>query len=366
MPNLTGGKRARILLMSDGDTSAGMDAAARFPPEWQLLEVGDPVETLTAVKSYDIDLVLLKLPVDQTIDMDMPNVLRRVAPSDYLPVVIVTSGAPDNQRCEYLDSGADEVISEQTSPGEAASRIRALLRVKELHDQLSASKAALQEALDRERKLLAKSRRDNAQLQVLCTTDPLTHVQNVRSFQDILQHEWRTARRYGHSLSLLMMDVDHFKVVNDTHGHPSGDYVLKELAVILKQSIRESDVVARTGGEEFSVMLPKADRHHAAKFAERIRGEVYKRNFNVYGQDIHVTISIGSASSPDDAEIVTPEMLVYFADQALLHAKENGRDRVVAVHQLQMNVRNLLRRQYRSVSHTASQATAELDLEARR
>jgi len=352
--------------MSQEGTSAALDALSLLPPEWQLLKVGGAVETFTAVKSYDIDLVLLHLPVDQTIDMDLPTVLRRVAPSDYLPVVIVTPGAGDEQRCEYLDSGADDIISDHTSPREAASRIRALLRVKELHDQLAGSRAALRRALDRERKLLAKFRRDNAQLQVLCTTDPLTHTQNVRSFHDILQHEWRASRRYGHSLSLLMMDVDHFKVVNDTHGHPSGDYVLKELAVILKRSIRESDVVARTGGEEFSVVLPKADRQQAAKFAERIRGEVRDRNFNVYGQDIHVTISIGSASSPDDAEIVAPEMLIYFADQALLHAKENGRDRVVAVHQLGMEVRNLLRRQYRSVRHTALRATADVDLEARR
>jgi two-component system cell cycle response regulator len=130
--------------------------------------------------------------------------------------------------------------------------------VKDLHDKLAASRLALQEALRRERKLLAKLRRDNAHLQALVTTDPLTHVQNRRSFRDILDHEFKMARRYNQPLGLLALDVDHFKVVNDSHGHPSGDYVLKELAVILTRSVRESDVVARTGGEEFCVLLPKA------------------------------------------------------------------------------------------------------------
>ena len=185
-------------------------------------------------------------------------------------------------------------------------------------------------------------------------TDPLTHAQNVRSFRDILHHEFNMAKRYEQPLSLLMLDIDHFKVVNDTHGHPSGDYVLKELAVILKQSVRESDVVARTGGEEFSVILPKGGAPEAAVFAERIRQHVRDRQFIVYGQNIHITASIGSACFPADAEIVEPQMLAYFADQALLAAKESGRDCVVPVSSMDMTIRQRLRRQYIGM-HSAGQ-----------
>ncbi|HHH75570.1 MAG TPA: GGDEF domain-containing protein, partial [Phycisphaerae bacterium] len=127
---------------------------------------------------------------------------------------------------------------------------------------------------------------------------------------------------------------------------PSGDYVLKELAVILNQNVRESDVVARTGGEEFSVILPRASRQEAEIFAQRIRLQVSKRQFIVYGDRIHITISIGSATFPEDAEITDPGILEYLADQALLTAKESGRDRVVAVNSLGMAVRSRLRRQY--------------------
>lgn len=315
---------------------------------WEVIEVAESIDAFAAVKRRHVDLAVLHLPMDDMVAMDLPNVLRGVSSSAYLPVVILADSPAERNRCRFLDSGADDVICTSTSSKELIARLGAVLRVKELHDQLATSRTALEESLRRERKLLAKLRRDNAHLQALVTTDPLTHVQNRRSFADILDHEFRIARRYNQPLSLLGLDVDHFKVVNDCHGHPSGDYVLKELAVILKQAVRDSDVVARVGGEEFSVLLPRADRRQAAQFAERIRKEVFCRKFIVYGQTIHVTVSIGSATHPADAEITEPQMLVYFADQALLEAKESGRDRVVAVGDLSPAVRQRLRRQYQS------------------
>ena len=324
MEEATSAKRYRILLMSR--VPAGEERAWRLVSRagWQIVNVGDAVEALAAVRAGEVDLVLLHLPVDETADLDLPNVLRRVAPVDFLPVIILADDVQQQRRCEFLDCGADDVICDQTSQAEAIARIRSMLRIKHLNDQLAASGEALRQALDRERKLLSKLRADNAELQALCTTDPLTHLQNVRSFHELLLHEFRGARRYGHAISLLMLDVDHFKLVNDAHGHPTGDYVLKELAVILTQSVRDSDVVARTGGEEFSIILPKADARQAALFAERIRQEVAQRVFSAYGNDLRVSISIGSAAWPQDAEICEAEMLAYFADQALLHAKGSG------------------------------------------
>ena len=336
----------RILVMSRSLSEADSRCAQLIVAGWQVVRAVEQVEALTAVRSQAIDLVVLHMPVDETADLDLPSVLRKVSSAAYLPVMILTDDPAEEQCCGFLDGGADDVICQQTSPAEMVARIGALLRIKELHDQLAASQLALRRALQRERKLLAKLKRDNAQLQAQCTTDPLTHVQNVRSFRDLLAHEFRIAKRYHQSLSLLMLDVDHFKVVNDTHGHPSGDYVLKELAVILTRSVRESDVVARTGGEEFSVVLPKAAREQANQFAERIRNEVHARDFIVYGHHIHITASVGSASFPGDPEITEPDMLVYCADQALLVAKDSGRDRVAAFRDLDPAVRQRLRRQY--------------------
>lgn len=312
---------------------------------WRLLEVQEEVDALAAAHRKDVKAVVLHCPPGEMVDMDFASVLRRVSPSGYLPVVIVVADSGERTRCAFLESGADDIVTPTTTPLELAARIRALLRFKAVHDKLADSQAALTEALQRERKLMEKLRRDNEHLQHLATTDPLTHCQNVRSFREVLDHEFKAARRYDHPLSLLMLDVDHFKVVNDTHGHPSGDYVLKELAVIFRNAIRESDLVARTGGEEFSVLLPQADARQARQFAERIRREVYAHRFNVYGRDIHVTVSLGLASYPSDAEITAPEMLVHFADQALLTAKDTGRDRVVAFSDLSDTVRLRLRRQ---------------------
>ncbi len=309
-------------------------------------QVGEFIDALSMACNRGVDLALLDLPADDAEATDFPNVLRGVALAPYLPVIIVADGTDVRHRCRFLDAGADDVVSTDTSADELVARVRAMLRVKELHEQLAVSRVALQEALRRERKLLAKMRRDNANLLTLVTTDPLTHVENRRSFQDVLAHEFKMARRYNQPISLLALDVDHFKLVNDCHGHPSGDYVLKEFAVIMKQAVRDSDVVARTGGEEFCVVLPKAGPDQAARFAERIREEVAKRKFIAYGQQIHVTTSVGLATYPNDAEITSHDLLVYLADQALLLAKETGRDRVTALCDVPMSTRNRWKRRY--------------------
>jgi len=365
MENTESGKSLRILLMS-GDLSADSEMCSLLSESgWQVLRAGDAIETFASVKSRDVDLVILHYPVDETSDMDLPNVLRSVAPAHYVPIMIIAPNAAEQRRCEHLNNGADEVISDENSPEEMIARIRALLRLKQLQDELAGSREALQKSIERERKLLSKLRRENAHLQALSTTDPLTHVQNVRSFHDILTHEFKIARRYDNALSVMMMDVDHFKVINDSHGHPSGDYVLKELAVILRTSVRDSDVVARTGGDEFSVLLPNTDHEKAIQFADRIRREVFSRKFIVYGEEIHATLSIGLATYPCDAEIVEPDMLVYFGDQALLQAKEEGRDRVASVSDMSREIRTRLRRQYRQSRKVSagSYLPAEIDSE---
>jgi len=336
---------AHILLYSVGTARTGASCPDLYSEDWRILATDDQIEALAAVSSRGIDMAIVHMPLDHSIDTDLPNVFRGVSPMPYLPVMIVASDSAEAQRCRFLDSGADDVIPERTSPAEVRARIRAVLRVKDLYDQLAASRSALEKALDRERKWLSRLRRDNEKLRAMCTTDPLTHVQNVRSFRDILDHEFKSAKRYNTSLSILALDIDHFKVVNDTHGHPSGDYVLKELAVIFTQSVRESDVVARTGGEEFCILLPKADHAQSAIFAERIRREVSARKFIVFGSDIHVTVSLGHATFPGDAEITTSQMLMYFADQALLLAKETGRDRAVKFGDLQKELRIRMRKQ---------------------
>lgn len=162
----------------------------------------------------------------------------------------------------------------------------------------------------------------------MATTDGLTKLFNHRHFVRSLEREVKRADRYGYPVSLLMIDVDHFKIFNDTFGHLQGNVVLTTLANILRQSARETDMVARYGGEEFAIILSQADREHAAQIAERIRGEVEEAYFP--GEDKQplgrVTISIGVAGYPEDAR--SSMELVDKSDRALYLSKERGRNRV--------------------------------------
>ena len=311
----------------------------------------DDAQALACVATRAVELVVFHIPVTASAGLDFMAGIRQIYGQGCLPVLVLASPSDADNRCQFLDAGADDVVCETAAPDELASRIGVLLRFKALHDELDS-------ALHRERVLLSELRNDNEQLQELSTTDPLTHLVNVRSFHGMLEHEFKVAKRYGQTISMLMIDIDHFKVINDTYGHPAGDYVLKELSVILTKSVRESDIVARIGGEEFAVILPQTDTKKSRRLAQRIRKEVCGHLFKVFGSKIHVTVSIGLVSWPGDAEIAEHEMLYYFADQALLRAKDGGRDSVVSVDQVDMTLRRRWRRDYRRQSLTLVEDTA--------
>ena len=158
-------------------------------------------------------------------------------------------------------------------------------------------------------------------------SDGLTQVFNHRYFQERLSTEFSRARRTNETLSLLMADIDNFKQVNDTYGHRIGDIILQQIAGILRRSVRSEDVVARYGGEEFVIILIGSDRKGALKMAERIRAAVESVSFLAEDYAILLTISIGTATYPDDGR--EPWQLIEHADRALYRAKEEGRNRVV-------------------------------------
>ncbi len=164
-------------------------------------------------------------------------------------------------------------------------------------------------------------------LRQIATHDGLTGIYNRRSFDTIIVSEFERAERYNRDLSLLIIDIDHFKLVNDKYGHIAGDSVLKELAAKLSGRLRSNDHLARYGGEEFVIILPETPLDMAHLFAERVRTSVGEKDFEV-GNNLTapVTISIGISSFP--AQSKTVKELVHFADNALYEAKETGRNRV--------------------------------------
>jgi len=163
--------------------------------------------------------------------------------------------------------------------------------------------------------------------QSLAATDSLTNLLNRRAFNSALHREFQKADRYGQSLGLLMIDIDHFKTVNDRFGHPAGDSVLRQVSVYLGQTIRTVDVAARIGGEEFAVLMPGTGPEQAITVAERIRTAILGHTFLPECRDYRVTVSIGVAHY-EGAGGCAPEELIRDADIALYRAKSSGRNRV--------------------------------------
>jgi diguanylate cyclase (GGDEF)-like protein len=160
------------------------------------------------------------------------------------------------------------------------------------------------------------------------TTDGLTGLANRRSFDEELALEWRRAHRIGDSLALVLLDLDNFKQVNDTYGHPAGDAVLRAIGELLATGVRQIDLAARYGGEEFVVLVPESDLDGAAQLAKRLRAALGKVKVELAdGTKLKVTASFGVAAS---GELETAEELVAAADEALYDAKRAGKDRVVA------------------------------------
>jgi len=165
------------------------------------------------------------------------------------------------------------------------------------------------------------------QLNQLATHDDLTGLLNRREFDRLLHEEVDRTRRFARPVALVMFDLDHFKRVNDTYGHPAGDLVLKGVAEILERQARQTDAVARYGGEEFALILPETDSEAARAIAERIRVAVEQATFMTDLGPLKITLSLGVATLPDVARL--KQELIDQADQALYAAKRGGRNRWV-------------------------------------
>ncbi|HVT88856.1 MAG TPA: diguanylate cyclase [Tepidisphaeraceae bacterium] len=250
---------------------------------------------LEMAQSLNPDLILL--------DVDMPDpngfeVCRRIKADERLvntPIIFLTGAASSEQRIRGLELGAIDYITKPFDPAELRARVRAALRMKFMMD------------------LLAKK----AQI------DSLTGLWNRRYFDQRLEAELSLASRTNGSLAVLMLDLDHFKSINDRFGHPTGDEVLKRVAALLVESVRVEDVVCRYGGEEFAILAPNTETG-ALPLAERLCAGMRAIEIPIRNELIKLTISIGVASTIG----MTDRALVAQADAALYRAKENGRDRV--------------------------------------
>jgi diguanylate cyclase (GGDEF)-like protein len=221
-------------------------------------------------------------------------------------VIILSSHGETSAKVTGLDLGADDYLVKPVEPIELKARVRSGLR---LHRAL--------------RELATK----NELLERLALTDPLTRLANRRAFEESLATEVARTGRHGKHLSLLFLDLDRFKDVNDTYGHVTGDEVLAGFADLLRRFGRRGDLAARIGGEEFAVLLPHTTKANAMIVAERIRRAVEETPFG--RARVAVTVSIGVAELPEEGEM-QESSFVELADGALYRAKAGGRNRVSA------------------------------------
>jgi diguanylate cyclase (GGDEF)-like protein len=245
--------------------------------------------------------------------LDGPEIVRRLREKeDGNPhyIIIVTTVHSENAVVEALAAGADDFIAKPFNLSELQARVAVGQRIKDLQQALLDKLVKLEEA--------------TATITQLARTDELTGLHNRRSFQQLFTLARNAALRHNHPLSLISIDLDHFKVVNDTLGHSVGDLVLKEFAKLLQEKVRSEDVVVRQGGEEFIILLPHADSIAATALAERIR-TAFEQNPGS-AAPLAVTASFGVAQLQGGEE---EDALIQRADTALYRAKHEGRNRVV-------------------------------------
>jgi diguanylate cyclase (GGDEF)-like protein len=168
----------------------------------------------------------------------------------------------------------------------------------------------------------------NKMLEDLSITDGLTGLHNYRYLMRVLDTEYKRARRYNHRFALLMLDIDRFKDVNDHYGHPCGDFILQEVGRLLKDCVRNTDIVTRYGGDEMAIILLEVSKALALEVSDKLRREVEKRSFLWQGTTVKITVSIGVAAALEEG-IPDWNGLVNAADQALYEAKNGGRNRVI-------------------------------------
>jgi two-component system, cell cycle response regulator len=225
---------------------------------------------------------------------------------DEIPVIMLTSEEDMEKKIKGFEHGASDYLTKPFDEGELIARVKAHLKIKHLQDELKEKNALLQE---------------------LSGTDDLTKLANRRRFMEQFAHEFDRAKRYKTELSFLILDLDFFKQVNDSHGHMAGDAVLVQIAKVMKESVRSSDLVGRYGGEEFGLLLPETGLQGCHVYAERIRKRIEDTRFEAAGKLIHVTVSGGIASYPE-VSAETVDELWKKADQALYRAKKSGRNRI--------------------------------------
>jgi len=273
----------------------------------QVQTAPDGREALEIARRGEVDLVLLDVMMPGLDGIDCCRLIKSMTQESFLPVILLTAKSDPKSRVEGLRIGADDYLGKPFDERELLARVNGMLRIKKMHDEVRGARERLEE---------------------LSVRDEMTGLYNYRYLTTRLGEEFKRAERYKDPLACVMIDLDHFKRVNDGHGHDVGDAVLREVAVRLRQAVREIDVVARYGGEEFLLILPSTHFSGALTVSDRVwRAMRESPMCGPSGVQLKVTLSAGVALYPS-RDVRTKDDLLKAADRALYQAKDDGRDRV--------------------------------------
>jgi two-component system cell cycle response regulator len=298
----------RILIIEDRPESVAWFAGA-LQPAHEIASVDTFEEALVRVRGGDYDLIVISLGMRGFDGLRLCSQLRSLPEARNVPILVVVTDGDRRKLTQALEMGVNDYLTRPVDRNELVARVRTQLRKKRYADRL----------------------RYNMQLSLeMAITDQLTGLYNRRYMTSHLDNLMASAARAGKTLAFVIMDIDYFKAVNDTHGHDIGDEVLHEFAKRIGENIRGIDLACRYGGEEFVVVMPETDAGFAYAVAERLRKSIETTPIKISRAPgtINITISIGIAALEGSGD--TAEALLRRADQALYSAKRNGRNRVVA------------------------------------
>ncbi len=294
----------RLLVVDDDENTLTVVREA-------LVQEGYSVETATSAKE-GLELIKRIRPHLVISDHDMPELnglemLKKLRQEQNYVTLIFMSGRSDSQLVSLaLKTGADDFIRKPFRFDEFLARVEAALRNNDIHKELREANEKLQEMVER---------------------DYLTGLFNMRSMYERIDFELKRAKRFKRNMSAVMLDMDHFKSVNDTNDHLFGSFVLKEVGEIIRNTIREVDFAARYGGDEFLIVLTETNENGTRIFCERLQMNIKAHTFDDGKNKIRLTVSIGYATITGQTEL-DARQLVREADHALYRAKTAGRDRV--------------------------------------
>ncbi len=287
----------KVLIIDDDPASVALARQWLKKDGHGIVTAADGEEGLAMAVREEPDLILLDVQMPGMNGFQVCEKLKSDSRLRHIPVIFLSAADETREKVKGLDLGAVDYVTKPFDRFELPARVRAALRTKRLQDLLT----------------------------VYSEIDSLTEVYNRRVLMERLEQEWNRTRRYSTTVAFIMCDIDHFKNVNDTHGHPTGDQVLERIATLLRKSVRSSDMVGRYGGEEFGIIMVNADRASAAAAAERYRKKIESMDFHSRKGEFRVTVSFGVADSRGKD---TVSQLITAADRALYKAKETGRNTV--------------------------------------